>query len=1247
MKILKISGKNLASLAGEFTVDFRLEPLVSAGLFAISGPTGAGKSTLLDALCLALYDATPRLLRAGNRGIGLPDVGTEKVTPHDTRNLLRRGTAEGFAEVEFFGNDAVAYRARWSVRRARSKAGGALQKVDMSLIRLSDMQAIGGTKSEVEAEIEQRIGLSFDQFTRAVLLAQNEFSAFLKADDSERGELLETLTGTAVYTEISKRAHERNKIEQAALLRLNELLAGQKALEPEARAQLDADCAQAVSHVTALEQQKATLDAHLRWHQALDASRKSEQLADIEVDRLLADQQAAIPRRVAFARVESVQAARPLLADADRIDHDIEQARRVIASSQAELDKANLARQTAELALEGANRAVQDAEQAQRQATPQLDNAKALDAQLNALQPAHQQAGQANRDSQTAATQAQQALAERRQQHQHATGSLQEATDWLQHHAGLKPLADDWPRWDVLLVQAAQIARDCADLDRRSAVARQTEASCRQQQQEAAHARQTAELALAEAQARRTEASDRLAQFDRSALQACRLDAETRRDLLSGAEQAWRTMSANQLLQSELVGKARQQDQSIVQAQTALAKLEQAMPSAQAALQQAERSLKAAEAACGESVEKLRAALETDAPCPVCGALDHPYRTDDPQLRNMLAALQAELARCRAALQELVRAQATQAALESGSRAQHDALVQQLNQLEHTLQANQQAWNAQAVAAELDAIAADSRADWFVSQQLALKQQLQSITEEDSAAHAAAQAADLAQKVLDAAANQFGSRNDAAVTAQVALTQAATDLATRALRHAEAQRQLDHTLSSLDGAFGEPDWRADWHAAPEAFHGKCKAEAEQWQQQFRAAEDSRKLLGQLDVAIEAQAAAHAKADAERQRAADAFAVSIARIEALQVARRALFDGKPADQVAAALNQTTDGAKALQGNRMQAAGACATTQTRCAEALEQARLRLAEHTAAAAVTQEKLAAWLDRFNAISAADDSGTVLDSGQLRTLLTHSQEWILAERKDLQAIEERLQNTRTIQQERRTQRDALELQRPTQDAVETVQQALEALIGARQETGKRASELQLAQAQDELRRSQSAAMLVQIEQQAGTTRVWAQMSELIGSADGKKFRNFAQQFTLDVLLGYANRHLAELSRRYRLERIGDTLALMVLDQDMGDEMRSVHSLSGGESFLVSLALALGLASLSSNRVRVESLFIDEGFGSLDADTLSVAMDALDGLQALGRKVGVISHVQEMTERIATKILVQRSAGGKSQVVIV
>ena len=132
-------------------------------------------------------------------------------------------------------------------------------------------------------------------------------------------------------------------------------------------------------------------------------------------------------------------------------------------------------------------------------------------------------------------------------------------------------------------------------------------------------------------------------------------------------------------------------------------------------------------------------------------------------------------------------------------------------------------------------------------------------------------------------------------------------------------------------------------------------------------------------------------------------------------------------------------------------------------------------------------------------------------------------------------------------------------------------------------------------------------------------------------------------MLSYANKHLQELSRRYVLQRIPDTLGLQISDLDMGGEIRSVHSLSGGESFLISLALALGL---SSNRMQVESLFIDEGFGSLDIDTLRIAMDALERLQTGGRKIGVISHVQEMTERIAVQIQVEKINNGKSKISI-
>ncbi len=157
-----------------------------------------------------------------------------------------------------------------------------------------------------------------------------------------------------------------------------------------------------------------------------------------------------------------------------------------------------------------------------------------------------------------------------------------------------------------------------------------------------------------------------------------------------------------------------------------------------------------------------------------------------------------------------------------------------------------------------------------------------------------------------------------------------------------------------------------------------------------------------------------------------------------------------------------------------------------------------------------------------------------------------------------------------------------------------------------------------------------------------AQWSNRLGFGD--VFRKIAQGYNLDLLLHHANAQLRQLARRYRLKRGGSALGLLVLDTEMGDELRSVHSLSGGETFLVSLALALGLASMASSTLRIESLFIDEGFGSLDPESLQLAMDALDGLQAQGRKVAVISHVQEMHERIPVQIQVRRLGNGLSDV---
>lgn len=207
-----------------------------------------------------------------------------------------------------------------------------------------------------------------------------------------------------------------------------------------------------------------------------------------------------------------------------------------------------------------------------------------------------------------------------------------------------------------------------------------------------------------------------------------------------------------------------------------------------------------------------------------------------------------------------------------------------------------------------------------------------------------------------------------------------------------------------------------------------------------------------------------------------------------------------------------------------------------------------------------------------------------------------------------------------------------------------EAMAEAQQRLGALDAELQ----RDEAARARAADLASDIAAAQAELATWQRVEEAIGSAGGDRFRRFAQGVTLDHLVHLANEQLRALSPRYRLARsTGADLALHVVDRDMGDERRATRSLSGGERFLVSLALALALSGLEGRQSFVDTLFIDEGFGSLDAETLDLAVDALETLQGRGRKVGVITHVAGMMDRIGVQVRVEKRGSGRSVVRVV
>ncbi len=313
MRILAIRGQNLASLARSFEIDLVNGPLANAGLFAITGPVGAGKSTLLDALCLPLFDRTPRLSGRGGALVG--DDGespTDWLRANDPRTLLRRDAASGHAEVDFIGRDGVRYRATWSVRRARRRADGRVQEQELQLTDLDRTQVIAsGRRSEVLAAIAQRLGLDFGQFCRSVLLAQGDFAAFLKASADERAKLLETLTGADIYRRLSRAAHERAraKTHEVALLRAQ--IDAQPPLAEDVRTTLERALAQWQSQLQTCAIGIALASRYVTWHDAAARHRHSESDATVKLDAAIDAHSAAAPRRLALERRQRAMAVVP------------------------------------------------------------------------------------------------------------------------------------------------------------------------------------------------------------------------------------------------------------------------------------------------------------------------------------------------------------------------------------------------------------------------------------------------------------------------------------------------------------------------------------------------------------------------------------------------------------------------------------------------------------------------------------------------------------------------------------------------------------------------------------------------------------------------------------------------------------------------------------------------------------------------------------------------------------------------
>ncbi|MEG0518602.1 MAG: AAA family ATPase, partial [Bacteroidales bacterium] len=381
MRILAIRGKNLASLEGEFEVDFTVDPLKSAGIFAITGSTGSGKSTLLDTICLALFNDTPRINRASDNA-DIADVKELTIKQKDSRNILRRGTTDGYAEVDFVALSGNKYRARWSVRRSRDKIDGSLQNAIYKVFNLTSNSELQGGKTELLQSVRELIGLTFDQFTRAVLLAQGDFATFLKAAPKEKAELLEKLTGTDIYSRISSKIYENTKQAEAELSLITERIKDVELLSDEQIIGLTTEKETATKEIVQLDAEIKTLTAKLQWLQTNEQLIHGIATAQSELEKSKTAIEEAKPRFDYLNCTESVQQIRDSYKQ-------LENDRKQLVSTETSLTEQEALSKTNNEAATKAKENFLAIELCQKQITaewqtiePQLKEARKLDVQI-------------------------------------------------------------------------------------------------------------------------------------------------------------------------------------------------------------------------------------------------------------------------------------------------------------------------------------------------------------------------------------------------------------------------------------------------------------------------------------------------------------------------------------------------------------------------------------------------------------------------------------------------------------------------------------------------------------------------------------------------------------------------------------------------------------------------------------------------------------------------------------------------
>lgn len=1264
MKLHKVEILNLNSLYGEHIIDFDSD-LGRSPLFLIVGPTGAGKSTILDAICLSLFGQTPRLSRRS----GNPDT--------DTGHIMSYGSGRCRACVEFSkrGNDGVRrrYRAVWDCRRAREKPEGNLQDPERSLALIHE----DGTEEVLISDKRKKYfepvfddvmeGLTVEDFQRSVMLAQGEFAAFLQADEGVKASILERLTNTDEYKRIGQRASRKRREVERELHDMQSQLKGIQILDESEERELQ-------ESLDFLQQELEKLRLE---HQQL------KQITDWLHDDALIKQQLEQAQQ---ALLQAQQGLETRAQDVDRLNedercqvaqttlHDLDGVEQAIKRQQAATQESAAARQEAEQALSKATQAHQIAHEALTQAR------EALELKREALERGEQLERRIALEGEELerAQQALRALEQRRQeldqaksallsQHQRRGQALEQALESLKALEHYKPLGQELDSLKAQVGYAQEALQEAQAASERqgAAQAQLDEISAQLEQIAAEVAAKSASLTPKEERLEALKAKE-LTMLDgqpdvRTRRRALEQHLEQRRALdqsLSLAVERFEQLAKQSATAKELEEQAEKLQKRAVIVKERVSHQQEMRQRQQALVQQQSKLLHLYNQQL--AVADHRKLLQGGDPCPLCGSPDHPFLA-----QGQLDELEQEQIKLRdEALQEYEELQAKERKLQDELQATEIQLAQleteqrQLEPRRATIAQTMQDLlvKLNSALAEIGLPQQPQFPDQAATQRL-LKMQLeqhQQTAKQDIAAtketlealsallgelEELARALRLDREAIQAqttALEKLKTRQSSQQDALKEWSERAAKASEKAIsqRHGLVERFISLKLASPDQADALNLDRAlkDAQDALKRFESASEALANAQEALNRSQAEYDAKVNQIDVLNE-----------QLQTTQDAVQTRRQKIEEQRHELVESFGERAPSDVRRELEQQIKLSQ-IDAEAQAAKLTIAKERFSREDSITQERQQQLERLRAdQAELSTTLTGWLARLDLQDRATLEAKLLapeerqrlglelktlreELGRAKLTITHNQERLEEHQRQRPAHEELDKREMTDWLAERT-------------VVEGKMEAQHEDIGAVRQ--------QLIAQQEA--RERSADLMAASQEKLKEYRIWETINKLIGQRDGESFKQFAQSLNLQDLVDRSNVRLKRLSPRYKLavatgENGEPKLNFAVRDQHHAGFERPVTTLSGGETFLVSLALALALADFKRLDMPVETLLLDEGFGTLDQETLDVAMNTLRQLQQeSAQQIGIISHVEALKERVDTRIVVEKKGNGRSE----